>query len=220
MSRRELWKVAGQIGVTSIGTWTVLSNPIRADAAYIDPVTSPLTITDKVYLDVEFVSSNMKKNGRIVLGLYGEAMPKTVQNFVTLCKSNAYAGSNIYRIISDYSIQGGAIGDSTKSGKSGLSSFENGIPFEPDNFNIKHTAKGLVSMVKAQSKGSAGTGGGADSRFFIQVQDDAGWADDRYAAFGIVLEGMETVEIIRNLEVQPPKNNPKQAVDIVASGVL
>jgi len=186
-------------------------------AAYIDPVTNPITITDKVYLDIEFVNNNnVKKNGRIVVGLYGQAMPKTVQNFVALCRSNAYAGTNFYRIISDYSIQGGAIGDLSKSGKSGQSSFETGASFEPDNFNIKHTSKGLVSMVRAQQK----SGGGVDSRFFIQLQDDAGWADDRYAAFGIVLEGMDTVDAVKDVAVQPPKNNPKQEVNIVGTGVL
>jgi cyclophilin family peptidyl-prolyl cis-trans isomerase len=202
-----------QIGTT----WTLVSSTPPTYASYIDPVTSSIAITDKVYLDIEFVNnSNVKKNGRLVLGLYGQAMPKTVQNFVALCRSNAYAGTNFYRIISEYSIQGGAIGDLSKSGKSGQSSFENGASFEPDNFNIKHTAKGLVSMVKAAPNG----GGGVDSRFFIQLQDDAGWADDRYAAFGIVLEGMETVDAVKDVAVQPPKNNPKQEVNIVGSGVL
>lgn len=221
ISRRKLvWTSVVQVG-TSVTTGVVastilFSQPDRAVAAYIDPAISPPTITDKVYLDVEFVSNDsIKKNGRIVLGLYGQTMPKTVQNFVTLCSTNAYAGTTFYRIISEYSIQGGAIGDVTRSGKSGQSSLENGSPFEPDNFNIKHNTKGLVSMVKAQQSGS-----GVDSRFFIQLQDDAGWADDRYAAFGIVLEGMVTVDAIKTVAVQPPKNNPKQDVIIVESGLL
>ena len=214
-SRRELWTSAIHIGTAL----TLVSSIPPTYASYIDPVTSPITITDKVYLDIEFVNnSNVKKNGRIVFGLYGQAMPKTVQNFVALCRSNAYAGTNFYRIISEYSIQGGAIGDLSKSGKSGQSSFEDGTSFEPDNFNIKHTTKGLVSMVKAQP--TNGGGGGVDSRFFIQLQDDAGWADDRYAAFGIVLEGMDTVDAVKDVAVQPPKNNPKQEVNIVGSGVL
>jgi cyclophilin family peptidyl-prolyl cis-trans isomerase len=222
ISRRKLvWTSVVQVG-TSITTGVVastilFSQPEPAVAAYIDPAISPPTITDKVYLDVEFVSNDSikKKSGRIVLGLYGQTMPKTVQNFVTLCSTNAYAGTTFYRIISEYSIQGGAIGDVTRSGKSGQSSLENGSTFEPDNFNIKHSTKGLVSMVKAQQSGS-----GVDSRFFIQLQDDAGWADDRYAAFGIVMDGMEMVDAIKTVAVQPPKNNPKQDVIIVASGVL
>ena len=79
-------------------------------------------------------------------------------------------------------------------------------------------------MVKSKS-------GGVDSRFFIQLQEDAGWADDRYAAFGIVLDSLDdnsssttnsmaVVEALEKVPVQPPKNNPKEPVTIVASGVL
>jgi peptidyl-prolyl cis-trans isomerase B (cyclophilin B) len=214
------------------------SSLLVANAAYLDPATNPPKITDRVYLDVEWVSTasvaaeltaaaglsratnSGKQQGRITIGLYGEAMPKTVENFVTLCKQNAYAGTSFYRIISDYSIQGGAIGDTSDSGKTGQSSLEGGASFEPDNFTIMHTQKGLLSMVKARN-------GGVDSRFFIQLKDDAGWADDRYAAFGIVLEGaaddgdgLRIVDSIEKVPVQPPKNNPKEPVKIVASGVL
>lgn len=189
-----------------------------AQAAYIDPNVNPPTITDKVYLDVEWINSSIVKTGRIVIGVFGDVMPKTSDNFVTLCRQNAYAGTSFYRIISDYSIQGGAIGDSASEtvGNKGRSSFDGGVTFEPDNYNLQHTQKGLVSMVKAKS-------GGVDSRFFIQVKDDAGWADDRYAAFGIVLDDGKSLQLVDTLEqlpVQPPRNNPKQPVKIVTSGVL
>jgi peptidyl-prolyl cis-trans isomerase B (cyclophilin B) len=234
ISRRDLWKCMGSSSGSSTTTTTAVAvtlalssfggcfTPLPATAAYIDPVISPPIITNKVYMDIEYVvptagDTNTKQTGRLIIGLYGQTMPKTVQNFVTLCQSQAYAGTNFYRIISEYSIQGGAVGDVSKSGKSGQSSLEGGVPFEPDNFTIKHSTKGLVSMVKATSGSSSG---GVDSRFFIQLQDDAGWADDRYAAFGIVLEGMDLVDTLKTLPVQPPKNNPKQEVNIVGCGVL
>ena len=272
-SRRQLLQqttvrvATATAAISGLGTsWSLPVN-----AAYIDPTTTPLKITDRIYLDVEWTaavspssaaaslllqsstassssslpptittnnSTPKKQQGRIVIGLYGEAMPKTVENFVTLCRQNAYQGTTFYRIISDYSIQGGAIGDTSNSGLTGKSSFfvqenNNGdgrtaaaTEFEPDNFNIKHTKKGLVSMVKSKS-------GGVDSRFFIQLQEDAGWADDRYAAFGIVLDSLDddsssttttnsmaVVEALEKVPVQPPKNNPKEPVTIVASGVL
>lgn len=192
----------------------LMKSPVHA--AYIDPASSPPIITDRVFLDVEWVNTgSVRKQGRIIIGLYGQVMPKTVENFKTLCQQNDYAGTTFYRIISDYSIQGGAIGDTSDSGKTGRSAFTNTPTFEPDNYNIQHTKKGLVSMVKD-------TSGGVDSRFFIQFQDDAGWADDRYAAFGIVLDdGMkDVIDDLGKIPVQPPKNNPKQPVRIVASGVL
>ena len=73
------------------------------------------------------------------------------------------------------SIQGGAIG-SNSSGKSGISAFENGNPFQPDNYNIRHTKAGLVSAVRTLN-------GDIDSRFFIQTEDDAGWAGKKGAFF-------------------------------------
>lgn len=189
-------------------TTAVLFRPGASFASYIDPMTDPPKITKRVYLDVEFGSD---EKGRLVIGLFGDLMPKTVANFESLCASNAYAGTNFYRVISDLNIQGGAVGDST--GKTGQSSFEGGKPFEPDNFNLKHTQAGLVSMVR-------GIGGSVDSRFFVNTKDEAGWADDRYAAFGIVQEGMDLVSKIEKVPVAPPKNAPKSEVKIVASGVL
>ena len=123
------------------------------------------------------------------------------------------------------SIQCGAIG-ANNSGKSGISAFDDGKPFQPDNYNIKHTKEGLVSMVRTKD-------GSIDSRFFIQTEDDAGWADDRYAAFGIVLEedngekekesvggGMDLVRRISNVDVKPPQNYPKDPVMIVGCGII
>ena|SRR6056300_1677870 len=120
------------------------------------------------------------------------------------------------------SIQGGAIG-SNSSGKSGTSAFEGGKPFQPDNYNIRHTKAGLVSAVRTLN-------GDVDSRFFIQTEDDAGWADDRYAAFGIVLEeegnesgglggGMDLVRRISKVDVKTPQNSPKDPVMIVGCGI-
>lgn len=207
------WAVAGAAALSSV---LLFNTPSPAQAAYIDPATSPLKITDSVYFDVEYVDNkNTKQQGRIVIGVFGDALPKTAVNFVTLAKSNAYAGTSFYRIISELSIQGGAIGDPT--GKTGKSSLDNGSAFEPDNYTIQHTQKGLVSMVRNTKEG-----GGVDSRFFIQLQDDAGWADDRYAAFGIVTKESfdNVVSKIAKVPVQPPKNNPIQEVTIVASGIL
>mmetsp|Transcript_37210 Transcript_37210/g.90382 ORF Transcript_37210/g.90382 Transcript_37210/m.90382 type:complete len:251 (+) Transcript_37210:40-792(+) len=180
-----------------------------AHASYIDPITSPPEITKRVFIDVLI---NNKDEARIEIGLFGELMPRTVGNFAKLFESNSYAGTNFYRVLSDFSIQGGAIGDA--SGKTGQSSLDGGLPFEPDNFNLKHTKEGLVSAVR-------GLDGRIDSRFFINCKDDAGWADDRYAAFGIVLgNSMDVVKRIEKVPVRPPKNSPVTEVRILKSGAL
>lgn len=185
------------------------AQPKPAVAAYLDPNTAPLAVTKRVYLDVQIGDA---APGRIVIGLFGEVLPKTTDNYVKLAESNAYADTLFYRVISDRSIQGGAIGDPVR-GRSGKSAFEGGEPFVPDSFNIQHTKAGLVSAVRTVD-------GKADSRFFIQTGDDGGWADDRYAAFGIVEEGMDLVSKIEKVEVQPPQNGPKVPVKIVKSGVV
>lgn len=185
----------------------------------IDPSINLPKITSKVYLDIKY--ANFKQPKRIAIGLFGDVMPKAVENFQNLCTNNdgpTYTGTSFYRVISDTSIQGGAIGKDTKTGKSGTSSFENGMSFDPDNYRILHSKRGLVSAVRNPN-------GTIDSRFFIQTENDAGWADGRYAAFGIVLEeegtgGMELIKKISRLEVTTPQNNPKEPVSIVGCGLL
>jgi peptidyl-prolyl cis-trans isomerase B (cyclophilin B) len=209
-SRRSL---LGSAVVTAAAAAASFGLPNAAAAAYIDPNTAPLAVTKRAYLDVQIGdgASGMSQ-GRIVIGLYGEVLPKAAENFAKLAESNSYADTLFYRVISDRSIQGGAIGDPVK-GRSGKSAFDGGEPFVPDSFNIQHTKAGLVSAVRTAD-------GKADSRFFVQTSDDGGWADDRYAAFGIVEEGMDLVLKIEKLDVQPPQNGPKVPVKIVKSGVL
>ena len=200
--------------MTSAVSVALLTNSQSAladdEGAIIDPTVDLPKITNKVYLDVKF---GKYKTKRMVIGLFGDVMPKATENFLSLCSNGdvSYAGTTFYRVISDMTIQGGAIGSS--SGKSSSSAI-----LQPDNYNIKHTKAGLVSAVRNKD-------GSIDSRFFIQTNDDAGWADDRYAAFGIVLEeegtaGMDLVKKISKVDVKAPQNNPKDPVMIVGCGVL
>ena len=201
---------------TSAGTLLSGSQPALAvvDDATIDPSIDLPKITNKVYLDIKF---GQYKTKRLVIGLFGDVMPNTVANFLSLCTNNgsddgnSYAGTTFYRVISDMTIQGGAIGSS--SGKSSSSP-----TLQPDNYSIRHTKAGLVSAVRNKD-------GSIDSRFFINTEQDAGWADDRYACFGIVLNdegsaGMDLVKKISKVDVKTPQNSPKDPVMIVGCGVL
>jgi cyclophilin family peptidyl-prolyl cis-trans isomerase len=68
--------------------------------------------------------------------------------------------------------------------------------------------------------------GEIDSRFFVQTEDDAGWANGRYAAFEIVLDnddgskGMDLMRRISRVEVKTLQNSPKEPISIVGCGVL
>ncbi|GAX27464.1 hypothetical protein FisN_23Hu071 [Fistulifera solaris] len=152
-------------------------------------------VTHTVYMDIQISEKPIQ---RLEIDLFGKEMPNVVGNFLELCRNNAYAGSSFYRVLSDFSIQGGAI--------------ENSPTTTVDNYSIKHTQRGLVST---------GLPNSADSRFFVQCTDDAGWADDRYAAFGKVTDAtFNVVKEIEKVPVQPPKNAPKSPVRIVASGLV
>ena len=92
-----------------------------------------------------------------------------------------------------------------------------GPTFAHENYDIKHSVAGLVSMVNS---GVGGGSGQSDSRFLIQLIDDAGFLDGRYVAIGRVSEGMEVVRAIERVKVSGTKNKPLEPVSIDGAGVL
>ena len=188
----------------------------RADVGPINLNTEEPPITDVCWLD--FLLEGTDSPRRVEISMYGTVVPATVSNFKALAK-NGYTGSEVFRIINEFSVQAGNIGisDDTPGSRRGrFGRAADNQPFAPENFRILHNFKdaGVVSMMKDQLNG-----GLQDSRFFITLKEDASWADDRYTAFGRVTRGMDFIQSLIAVPVTPPANYPQSSIKIVGSGV-
>ncbi len=128
----------------------------------------------------------MENGAKIKIELDRTAAPNTVNNFLSLADKGFYNGLIFHRVIPGFMIQGGCP-DGTGMGGPGYS-IKGEFAANGVKNPIKHK-RGVISMARAMNPNSAG------SQFFIMHQD-APHLDGQYAAFGHVVEGMETVDAI------------------------
>ncbi len=128
----------------------------------------------------------MENGAKIKIELDRTAAPNTVNNFLSLANKGFYNGLIFHRVIPGFMIQGGCQ-DGTGMGGPGYS-IKGEFAANGVKNPIKHK-RGVISMARAMNPNSAG------SQFFIMHQD-APHLDGQYAAFGHVVEGMETVDAI------------------------
>jgi peptidyl-prolyl cis-trans isomerase A (cyclophilin A) len=131
--------------------------------------------------------------GDIVLELYPDKAPKTVENFLQYVKDKHYDGTVFHRVIGNFMIQGGGFSADLQQ-----KATRTPIPLEAAN-GLKND-RGTIAMARTQNPNSA------TAQFFINVVDNDGLNAPRpdghgYAVFGKVIQGMDTVDKIRNVSV-------------------
>lgn len=152
------------------------------------------TVTYRTFFDMAIDGEPI---GRLVFGLYGNALPKTVENFRALCAGDKgqtasgaplhYKGSSFHRVIPSFMAQAG---DFTKGNGTGGESIY-GAKFDDEGFPFKHTKAGQLSMANS----GPNTNG---SQFFITFGAQP-HLDGKHVVFGQVESGMEVLRQIESL---------------------
>jgi cyclophilin family peptidyl-prolyl cis-trans isomerase len=127
--------------------------------------------------------------GDILIDLYQDETPITVNSFVFLARHRYYDGIVFHRVLEDFMAQ---TGDPTGTGTGGP-----GYPFDDEIVPaLRHDAKGTVSMANA----GRGTNG---SQFFITFAPTP-WLDGAHTVFGRVVEGLDVLDDLRRVDPQTP----------------
>lgn len=157
----------------------------------------------------DYVLIDVADYGKILIRLFPNVAPETVENFKKLVSQKFYDGIIFHRVIEGFMIQGG---DPEGTGYGGSKDTVKG-EFTSNGFenNLTHL-RGVVSMARSNDPDSA------SSQFFIMHKTTSS-LDENYAAFGYVVYGMDVVDDIAETEVTGPSQSPKPVKDVVMTSV-
>uniref|UniRef100_A0A6I8P227 E3 SUMO-protein ligase RanBP2 n=1 Tax=Ornithorhynchus anatinus TaxID=9258 RepID=A0A6I8P227_ORNAN len=155
------------------------------------------------------VSADDEPLGRITMELFANIVPQTAENFRALCtgeKGFGFRNSIFHRVVPDFVCQGGDI--TKRDGTGGRSIY--GSTFEDENFDVRHTSPGLLSMANRGRDTN-------NSQFFITLKK-AEHLDFKHVVFGFVKEGMDTVKKIESFG--SPKGVVSKRITITDCGQI
>lgn len=160
--------------------------------------------------DNPVVAMYIEKYGSVVMELYPEIAPNTVNNFISLIKSGFYDNNTFHRLVPGFVLQGG---DPDGEGTGGPGYAIKG-EFSENGFDndLKHE-KGVLSMARSQDMDSAG------SQFFIML-GKSDYLDGNYAAFGKVIDGFDLIERIEKSEKVVDSESGKLQTNLVLKKAL
>lgn len=164
------------------------------------------TQNPQVYFDIKIGKTDV---GRIIFMLRADVVPKTAENFKCLCtheKGYGYQGSTFHRIIPGFMCQGGDF--TNHNGTGGRSIY--GRKFEDENFDLKHTGPGTLSM--------ANSGPGTNGSQFFLCTAKTDWLDGKHVVFGHVISGLD---VLKKMEKYGTKGGqPTEKIIITGCGEL
>ncbi|BFY97186.1 hypothetical protein BsWGS_00225 [Bradybaena similaris] len=171
------------------------------------------TVTSEVALDVEVKNYNGKGDdlsGKVVIGLFGETVPVASLNFKTLCEGFkrpnqpiiSYKNTNCHRVSRDMFIQCGDVFNKDGIGSTSIY----GEYFNDENFIIKHSSGGIVTM--------ANKGKDTNGSHFIILLGASRYFDNKHVAFGKVVKGYQYLEAINRLGPVDRAGKPRKPIRI------
>lgn len=208
MDKKLIFGIIALLAVVGLltlkGSSTPVTNQITNQQAAVG--TTPITNPSNPMATLE------TSDGTIIIELFQDKAPKTVENFVTLSGQGFYDGTLFHRVIKDFMIQGGD--PNTKTDPKDWSKHGTGGPGYafPDEINDAKLVRGALAMANAGTD----TNG---SQFFIVTAEATPWLEGKHTVFGKIIEGYDIVQKIENTETDKNKGD-HPLTDIVLTKVI